>query len=118
MVSPITQLARSLNKNNAVFPTYSCVTLRRSGARSSSYFKMLLKSLIPFADSVRIGPAMREWQWYFYPRLLLRCGIIGSPFSKTSISVLETCMQSCRLLSFCTTFLSIGWSLQFITIQY
>ena len=59
MFSPVIPLAISLNKNTAVSPNSSGVVALRSGARSSIIFKIKLKSLIPFADSVRIG--QQKW---------------------------------------------------------
>ena len=60
MFSPVIPRDKSLIKNSAVSPTSSCVVVRRKGARSSIAFNEALKSLIPFAESVRIGPAEIE----------------------------------------------------------
>ena len=61
MFSPVIPRDRSLNKNIAVSPTSSGVVVLRSGASSSIFFKIVLKSPIPFADKVRIGPAEMEF---------------------------------------------------------
>ena len=61
MFSPVIPRDISLNKNTAVSPTSSGVVVLRKGACSSIIFKIALKSLIPFAESVRIGPAEIEF---------------------------------------------------------
>ena len=48
---------KSLNKNVAILPTCKAVTFLCKGAFSSTNVKTELKSLIPFADNVLMGPA-------------------------------------------------------------
>ncbi len=48
MFSPVIPRDRSLSKNIAVSPTSSGVVALRSGASSSIFFKIVLKSPIPF----------------------------------------------------------------------
>jgi hypothetical protein len=47
----------SESRNAAALPTSSVVTLRRSGACSSTNFRILPKPPMPAAASVLIGPA-------------------------------------------------------------
>ena len=57
MISAVMALAKSESKNEAAFPTSSIVTLRRKGAAFSKPLKSLLKSLMPEAAKVLMGPA-------------------------------------------------------------
>ena len=57
MISPVTPEPRSESKYKADFPTSSVVTFRLSGEFSSFHFKMYLKSPIPEAAKVLMGPA-------------------------------------------------------------
>jgi hypothetical protein len=57
VISPVTALASSEDRNTAVPPTSSLVTWARRGAIWSNGPYSLRKSRTPDADSVRIGPA-------------------------------------------------------------
>jgi peptidyl-prolyl cis-trans isomerase D len=56
-ISPVIAAARSDSRKAAALPTSSVVTLRRSGACSSTNFRILPKPAMPAAASVLIGPA-------------------------------------------------------------
>ena len=57
MICPVTASDILLNKKLATSPTCLIVTFWCSGAFSSITLRIELKSLIPFADNVLIGPA-------------------------------------------------------------
>ena len=57
MISPVTPEPRSESKYKADFPTSSIVTFRLSGELSSFHFNMYLKSPMPEAAKVLMGPA-------------------------------------------------------------
>ena len=57
MICPVIASDILLNKKVATFPTCSVVTFLCKGAFSSTIVNIELKSFMPFADNVFIGPA-------------------------------------------------------------
>ena len=57
VISPVMPLASGEQRKSAVLPTSICSTLRCSGARRVTASSIWLKSPMPRAASVRIGPA-------------------------------------------------------------
>ena len=67
---PVIAVDISLSKNVATFPTSVVVTFLCNGAFCSTMSKIELKSFIPFADNVFIGPADTAFTLIFsFPKL-------------------------------------------------